>query len=176
MEVPHQYPYNPPVWLILLCFGSGLLWLAVDWFTYWVPGGRIPTGFRFWYSLVGLLPIALALMLGVLRISFENYLLLDDDCMVLPLGLFQMRKARIEYRSISRVSRHYIRLYEYRFVLKVATEERAVSILPAFLPNNESYRALEEFLSRKLLENTHGKKAAQNPSMNATSAKPPHQP
>src|SRR6266700_5811138 len=92
MEVPHQYPYNPPLWLILLLLGTGFLWIAVDWFPYWLPGGHIPTGFSFWFSLVGLIPIALAFIVGVFRISFESYLLLDNDSMVLPLGLFQMRR------------------------------------------------------------------------------------
>jgi hypothetical protein len=43
-------------------------------------------------------------------------------------------------------------------VLKVATEDQTFKIVPAFLPDNESYRALEEFLNRKLLENTRAKK------------------
>jgi len=47
-------------------------------------------------------------------------------------------------------------------VLKVATEEQTFKIVPAFLPDNESYRALEEFLTRKALENTTAKKAARN--------------
>src|SRR5579864_3740302 len=162
MEVPHRYPYNPPLWLILLAFGSGFLWIAADWLPYWLTGKHIPTGFSFWSSLIGLVPIALALVVGVLRISFQNYVLLDSDSMALPIGLFQMRTARIEYTSIRCVWRHYVRPYEYRFVLKVATEEQAVSILPAFLPDNESYRVLEEFLNRKLLENTCAKKSPRN--------------
>ena len=159
MEVPHQYPYNPPLWFILWSFAAGLLWIAADWLPYWLPGGHIPTGFSFWFSLVGLIPIALAFVVGVFRISFESHLLLDNDSMVLPLGLFQMRTARIEYASIRRVWRRYVRPYEYNFVLKVATEEQAFTILPAFLPDNQSYRALEGFLKRKLLENTRAKKS-----------------
>ena len=159
MEAPRQYPYNPPVWLILLFSGSGFLWMANDWFPYWFMGKHPPAGFRFWNSLIGVIPIAVGFVLGVLRISFENYLLLDDDSIVLPRGLFQMRRARIKYTSIRRVWRHYIRPYEYRFVLKVATEERTVSILPTFLPNDESCSALEEFLNGKLLENAGEQKA-----------------
>jgi hypothetical protein len=162
MEVPNQYPYNPPLWLILLFFGSGFLWIAPDWLPYWLPVGHVPTGFRFWFSLVGLIPIALAFIVGVFRLSFENYVLLDNDRMVLPLGLFQMRTARIEYASIRRVRRHYVRPYEYRFVLKVATEEQAFTILPAFFSDNESFGALEEFLNRKLLENTRAKESPRN--------------
>ena len=158
MEVPHQYPYNPPAWLILLSFGSGFLWMAVD----WLPTRHTPTGFKLGYSLIGLIPIAWSLILAVHRIWAERYLLLDHDSMVLPIGLFAMRTAKIEYTSIERVWRHYVRPYEYRFVLKVATEEQAFEILPAFLPDNESYRALEEFLNRKLLENTRAKKPPRN--------------
>jgi hypothetical protein len=69
-----------------------------------------------------------------------------------------MRSANTEYTSIRRVWRQYVRPYEYRFVLKVA-KEQAFKILPAFLPDNESYRALEEFLNGKLLENTRAKKS-----------------
>lgn len=163
MEEPHQYPYNPPPSLILFAFGSGFLWIASDWLPYWLTGKYIPTGFNFWFSLLGLVPIALALTVGVLRISFQNYLLLDSDSMVVPIGLFQMRTARIEYTSIRRVSQHYIRPFEVRLILKVETEGQAVSILPAFLPDDESYRVLEEFLNRKLLENT-AKKSLGNES------------
>jgi hypothetical protein len=85
--------------------------------------------------------------------------MLDNDSMVLPIGLFEMRTAKIEYPSVRRVWRHY--LY-YTFVLQVATEEQAFRIVPAFLPDNESYRALEEFLTRKALENTSAKEAARN--------------
>ena len=162
MEVPHQYPYNPPLRFILLSFGSGFLWIAVDWFPYWLPRGHIPTGFSLWFSLIGLIPIALAIIVGVRRIWVEHYLLLDNDSMVVPIGLFAMRTAKIEYTRIRRVWRHYVRPYEYTFVLKVATEEQAFKILPAFLPDNESYRALEEFLNRKLLENTRAKTTPRN--------------
>jgi hypothetical protein len=143
MEVPHQhqYPYNPPLRLILLSWR------------------HIPTGFSL---LFGLILIALALIVGARRIWVERYLLLDNDSMVLPTGLFAMGTAKIEYTSIRGVWRHYIRPYEYRFVLKVATGEEAFKILPAFLPDNESYRALEEFLNRKLLENTRAKKSPRN--------------
>jgi hypothetical protein len=162
MEVPHQYPYNPRLWTILLLFGSGFLWISLDWLPYWLLRGRIPTGFRLWESLIGLIPIALALIVGVRRIWVERYLLLDHDSMVLPIGLFQMGTAKIEYTSIRRVWRHYLRPYEYRFVLKIATEKRTFKIVPAFLPDNESYRALEEFLNRKLFENTGTKKSPRN--------------
>src|SRR5690242_15584994 len=101
MELPHQYPYNPRLRLILLVFGVGAFWIALQ----WLLGGHAPTGFSLWFGLV---PIILALMLGVRRISFERYLLLDKDNMVLPTGLFQMSMARIEYTSIQRVWRQYL--------------------------------------------------------------------
>jgi hypothetical protein len=150
MEVPHRYPYNPPVWFIPVLFGSGFLWMAAD----WLPWGTIPTGFSLWFSVIGLIPIAWSFIFAVYRIWVERYLLLDHDSIVLPIGPLAKRTAKIEYTNIRRVWRHYVRPNEYRFVLKVATEERVFTILPAFLPDNESYRALEEFLNRKLLENT----------------------
>jgi hypothetical protein len=153
MEVPHQYPYNPPAWAILLSFGSGFLWMA----SHWLRWGYLPTGLSLWFSLIGLIPIALALILGVRWIWVERFLLLDHDRMTLPIGLFGMQTAKIEYRSIRRIWQQYIRPYEYRFVLKVATEEQVFTIMPAFLPDNESYRALEEFLNRKFHENTRPK-------------------
>jgi hypothetical protein len=72
IELPYQYPYNPRLGLILLIFGVGLLWIAV----LWLPGGRVPTGFSFWFGFV---PITLALLLGVRRIFLERYLYLDND-------------------------------------------------------------------------------------------------
>lgn len=110
--------------------------------SYWVP------------PFFALVPIALAFIIGVHRILFDRYLLLDHESMVFPIGPFTRRTASIEYTSIRCVWRCYIRPYEVRFVLKVATEERAYKVLPAFLPDSESYRDLEEFLNQKLLENT----------------------
>ncbi len=124
MEVPHQYPYNPPAWLILLSFGSGFLWIAPDWLRW---------GHLVWSRLFGLIPIAWALIFAVRRIWVEHYLLLDNDRIrLLPIGMFQTGTARIEYASIRRVWRHYM---VYTFVLKVATEEQGFKILPAFLPD-----------------------------------------
>jgi hypothetical protein len=85
--------------------------------------------------------------------------LLDHDGMVLPIGPFQMRTAKIEYTSIRHVWQHYLR---YTFVLRVATEKRTFKIVPAFLPDNESYSDLEEFLNQKALENTGAKKFPRN--------------
>lgn len=159
MEVPHQYPYNPPLRSILLFFGSGFLWIASDWLPYVVRGTHIP-GFHLWSSLFGLIPIAVALIVGVRRIWVEHYLLLDHDSIVLPVGLFQTRTERIEYTSIMSVWRHY--LYYGTLVLWVATEKRTFKIVPSFLPDNESYDALEQFLNRKALENTGAKKSSRN--------------
>jgi|SRR5579864_4430489 len=158
MEVPHQYPYKPPLRFILLSFGSGFLWIAVD----WLPSRPIPpTGFRLWYSLIGLIPIAFALIVAVRRIWVECYLLLDNDSMTLPIGLFQMRIAKIEYTSIRRVWQHYTTYYAVAR-LQVATEKQTFEILSTFLPDNESYRTLEDFLTRKALENTSANKAPRN--------------
>jgi hypothetical protein len=153
MEVPHRYPYNPPVSLILLLLGCGILGICLEWLS---SQGHFPAGFNLWF---GLIPIALAFIVGVHRISVDRYLLLDHDSIVLPIGPFTRRTAKIEYTSIRRVWRRYIRPYEVRFVLKVATEEQAFKILPAFLPDSESYRALEEFLNCKLIENTRNEVA-----------------
>ena len=153
MELAHQYPYNPRLRLILLVFGCGLLWIAVQWLSW----GHMPTGFSLWF---GFIPIALALMLGVRRISVERFLLLDNDGMVLPTGLFQMGTARIEYASIKRVWRHYL---PATVVLRVATEKHTFEIVSMLLPDNESYRAIEEFLSLKTHENA-AQKAPRTPS------------
>ena len=61
-----------------------------------------------------------------------------------------------KYTSIRRVWRHYL---NYTFVLRVATEKRTFKIVPTFLPENESYSDLEEFLNRKALESTGAKKS-----------------
>ncbi len=152
MELPHQYPYNPRVRLILLVFGGGLLWIAIQWLSW----GRMPTRFSLWF---GLIPIALALVVSVRRISVERFLLLDNDGMILPTGLFQMRTAGIEYASIKRVRRHYLPFATV--VLRVETEKRTFEIVSVLLPDNDSYRAVEEFLSLKAHENA-ARKAAQN--------------
>jgi hypothetical protein len=144
MELPHQYSYNPRLRLILLVFGSGLLWMAVQWLSW----GHMPTGFGLWF---GVAPIALALVVFVRRILVERYLLLDNDSMVLPTGPFQMRTARIEYTSIKRVWQHYLPFKAV--VLRVATEKHTFEIVSMLLADNESYRALEEFLSLKAREN-----------------------
>jgi hypothetical protein len=58
--------------------------------------------------------------------------------------------AKVDYRSIKRVWRHYL---PFAGVLRVATEKRTYEIVSTLLPDDESYRALEEFLDRKALEN-----------------------
>ena len=159
MEVPHQYPYNPPLRSILLVFGSGLLWIAGEWLPYVVTSTDIP-GFRFWLGFIGLILIAVALIIGIRRMCVEHYLLLDRDSMELPMGLFQMRTATIEYSSITSVWRHY--LPHGTLVLQVATEKGTFKIVPSFLSNNGSYDALEQFLNRKALENTSREKVPKN--------------
>ena len=139
--------------LILLPIGLGFLWMGLEWVS---SRGHIHAEFSLWFSLV---PIALALVVGVRRIWFERFLLLDQDSMILPIGFFGMRTAKIEYTRITRVWQQYIRPYEYRFVLKVATEEQVFSIIPGFLPDDESYRTLQEFLNRNFHENTRSKTA-----------------
>jgi len=75
----------------------------------WLRWGHLPTGFNLWFSLIGLIPITLALILGVRWIWVERFLLLDHESMTLPIGLFGVRTAKIEYTSIRRVWQKYIR-------------------------------------------------------------------
>src|SRR5215469_7762622 len=131
MVLPHQYPYNLRPRFILCIFGSGLLWIAVQWLSW----GHMPSGFSLWF---GFIPIALALIVGVRSSLFKRYLLLDNDGMVLPTGPLQMGTARVEYVSIKRVWRHYL---PFTVTLRVATENRNFEILSTLLPDNESYRA-----------------------------------
>lgn len=105
------------------------------------------TGFSFWFGLV---PIILALLLAVRRVSFDRIVLLDKDEMVLPTGFMQTGTARVAYSSIQRVWRHYLPL---TVVLRVATEKRTFEIGSTLLPNNESYSSIEEFLALKAQEN-----------------------
>ena len=149
MELPHQYPYNPRTRLIYLVSGAGLLWIGVQRLSW----GHMPRGFSLWFGLV---PIMLALLLGVRRILFDRRLLLNSDAMILPTGLLQTRTARIDYTSIERVWRHYL---PATVVLRVATEKRIFEIVSVLLPDNESYRSLEEFLSLKAQENAAKKTA-----------------
>ena len=147
MELPHKYPYNPRVRPLFLLSGVGLLWLGIQRLSW----GRMPTGFSLWF---GLLPIVLALLLGVRRVSFDRSLLLDKNEMILPTGFLQMATVRIAYASIERVWRHYL---PFTVVLRVAAEKRTFQIVLLLLPDNESYRALEEFLHMKAQENAANK-------------------
>jgi hypothetical protein len=152
MELPHQYPYNPRPRIIFLLSGVGLLWIGVQ----RLSGGRMPTGFSLWFGLV---PIALALLLGLRRLLFDRRLLLDNDGMILPTGLLQTGTARIDYTSIERVWRHYL---SATVILRVATEKHIFEIVSVLLPDNTSYLTLEEFLSLKAQEN-----AAKKTSLNS---------
>ena len=143
MNLPNEYPYNPRPSLILFVLAVGPLWICVQRLSW----GRMPTGFSLWF---GLLPIMLALLVGVRRVAFDRRLLLDKDEMILPTGYFRTREARILYPSIERVWRHYLPL---TVVLRVATEERTFEIVSTMLPDNESYLAIEEFLNLKAQEN-----------------------
>lgn len=73
-----------------------------------------------------------------------------------------MRTAKIEYTRVKRIWRHYPSNYHYTFLLQVATEEETFKIVPGFLPDKETYRALEEFLNRKALENRGAKKSTRS--------------
>ena len=152
MELPHQYPYNPRPRIIFLVSGVGLLWIGVQRLSW----GRMPTGFSLWFGLV---PIALALLLGARRILFDRRLLLDNEGMILPTGLLQTGTARIDYTSIERVWRHYL---PATVILRVATEKHIFEIVSVLLPDNTSYLTLEEFLSLKAQEN-----AAKKSSLNS---------
>ena len=143
MELPHKYSYNPRVRLLFLISGVGLLWIGVQRLSW----GRMPTGFSLWF---GLLPIVLALLLLVRLVSLDRNLILEKDEMILPTGFLQMATARIAYASIERVWRHYL---PFAVVLRVAAEKRTFQIVLLLLPDNESYRALEEFLHMKAQEN-----------------------
>lgn len=107
----------------------------------------MPTGFSLWFGVV---PILMAVLLGVRRISFDRRLLLDYDEMVLPTGFLQTRTTRISYSGIQRVWRHYL---PATVVLCVATENRTFHVVSALLPNNENYLAIEQFLTSKAQEN-----------------------
>jgi hypothetical protein len=111
----------------------------------------MPTGFSL---LFGLVPILLALLLGVRRVLFDRRLLLDKDEMILPTGFLQRGTARVAYASIERVWRHYL---PATVVLRVATEKRTFEIVSVLLPDDESYRALEAFLNEKTQENAEKK-------------------
>jgi hypothetical protein len=143
MELPQEYPYNPRPRLIFLVSGAGLLWIVV----LRISWGRLPTGFALWF---GLLPIMLALLLGVRRLAFDRRLLLDKEEMILPTGFLQTRAVRIAYASINRVWRHYL---PATVVLRVATENRTFEIVSVLLPDDKSYRDLEEFLNLKAQQN-----------------------
>jgi hypothetical protein len=100
----------------------------------------------------------LACIVGVRRIWVAHNLLLDNDTMVLPTRPFQMRTAKIPYTSIKRVWRQFLPL---TVVLRVATENQTFEILSTLLPDNESYRAVEEFLVQKALENTRSDESSE---------------
>ena len=153
MDLPNQYPYNPRLGTILVCFVCGLgemsigLWgFSFIWFRLWID------------YLIGLLLVTFALILTVRCIWFERYLLLEIDSMLLPIGTLQMgrRTANIEYTSIRRVWKRFF--YDGGFALMVETEAGTFKILPWLLPNKESCGALEEFLRQKALENGRAKK------------------
>jgi len=143
-ELPHEYSYNLRARAILLISGAGLLWIGVQRLSF----GRMPTGFRLWFGLV---PILLALLLGIRRVSFHCRLLLDKDEMILPTGFFQRDSTRVAYASIERVWRHYLPI---TVVLRIATAARTFQIASVLLPDDESYRALEAFINQKVQENT----------------------
>jgi hypothetical protein len=144
MELPHQFPYNPRPRLILFVSGAGLLWIGVQRLSW----GRMPTGFSLWFGVV---PVTLALVLGLRRVLCNRVLLLDSDGIALPTGLLQTNTTRISYTSIQLVWRHHL---PATIVLRVATEKRIFEIVSVLLPDNQSFVAVEEFLRLKAQENT----------------------
>jgi hypothetical protein len=57
---------------------------------------------------------------------------------------------RVPYSDIQRVWRHYL---PAAVVLRVATERRTFEIVSVLLPDAESYRTIEDFLSLKAKDN-----------------------
>jgi hypothetical protein len=153
MELPREYPYNPRPRLIFVVLGAGFAWIGVQ----RLSCGCMPHGFSLWF---GLLSIMLALLLAVRRVALDRRLLLDKDEMVLPTGFFQKGTARIPYSSIKGVWRRYL---PATVVLRVATEGRIFEIVSVLLPDDESYRALEEFLKLKAEENAANEGMTLNP-------------
>jgi hypothetical protein len=159
MDVPNQYPYNPRLGTILWLFAGGFMAMGLAWLAIGGPLGVGPyyPWFNFFYfGSFGVVVVAWAIILSVRWIWFERYLLLDNDSIVLPIGLLKIQTAKIEYTSIRHVYRHCTSRYGH-LVLHVETEKQTFKILPDFLPDKESCSAMEEFLKRKALENRSGK-------------------
>jgi hypothetical protein len=154
MELPHQYPYNPRVHLILFVSGAGVLWIGVQRLSW----GRMPSGFGLWFGLV---PVLLGLILCVRRLAFERRLLFERGELILPTGFFQVRTARIAYNSIEGVSRVHL---PWTAVLRIKTRNRRFEIVSVLLPDSKSYLAVEEFLNLKAQENATNKGASKSQS------------
>ena len=143
MNLPRQYSYNPKWRLIILLFGAGFTWIALQTFFC----GCIPHGFSLWF---GSLPIMFGLLLAVRRLAFNRYLRLDSDGLILPTGFLRVRTTRVPYISIERVWQTSI---AWMGVLCIATKEGKFEVISGMLPEPGSYLAVEEFLNSQAKDN-----------------------
>ena len=141
MNLPRQYSYNPRSWLIVLLFGAGVAWIAVETLLCGCRPHRTIS------LLVGLSPIILGSLLTVRRLAFKRYLVLDTDALMLPTGFLRVRTARIPYMSIERVWQTRL---PFAAVLSVATKEGKFDVVSAMLPDAGSYIDVGKFLSSQL--------------------------
>jgi hypothetical protein len=144
MNLPRQYSYNPRSWLIVLLFGAGIAWIAVNGFLY----GHRPFGIISLMFSFG--PIMLGSLLAVRRVAFQRYLVLDKEALLLPTGFLRLRVTRIPYFSIERVWQTRL---PFGAVLSIATKDGKFDVVSAMLPDADSYVDIGKFL-QSLVDST----------------------
>jgi hypothetical protein len=132
MTLPLEYTYNPKLWMILLNYSTGAVWVALNLSN--------PREIWLW---IGLVPLVLALFMTLRRAAFRRVLRLDTDALVVPSGPFRLRPTLVRYVDIERVWETRL---PFTVVLSISTKTGKVEVVSSMLAHRALYREIATFL------------------------------
>jgi hypothetical protein len=152
---PCRYSYNPKWWVILLnlffsCAGGLLMYdkavhntarLKINFLSLGPTGANIFYGVMLVFCGLWLLVSLLLLMRRFMR---PAVLELDMDALLLPHGLFQRKRSRINYSEIEEVAE--LHRGRQKMLHITTTGGGTFMIIASLLPDNDTYRAIRAFL------------------------------
>jgi len=131
-------PYNPSVKAVGESFGTGVLLGVLHLF----PVFRS----RLWlFVAIGFILFSVLILLR--RLVWKRVLIVRDDALIVPTGFLRLRRARLAFADIRRVS--FGQLFQI-VVLRVSTDERSVEIMDRYLPDREVLFELRRILETSL--------------------------
>lgn len=137
MIVPSRYSFDPPWWIAVwnLCAALGLAGLAA---IHWIRTGP--------GLVVAAIPMLLAILLAVRRLTIRRFLQLEENALLLPTGFLQLRSAKSAYDTILDVSEA---RWALGTVLYIRTSQGKYEIPCGIRINRNDYVAVRDYLVAK---------------------------